>query len=60
MRDQKTKESFIKYLEDHPKQRFWQAVRNWSGVNFVWTSDVLVESPFLEDTFYLEDGVETS
>lgn len=30
------KESFIKYLEEHPSERFWQAVRNWSGHEFIY------------------------
>lgn len=23
--------SFVKYCEEHPEERFWQALRNWSG-----------------------------
>jgi hypothetical protein len=26
---------FIKYCMEHPEQRFWQALRNWSGYYFV-------------------------
>lgn len=28
-------ESFVKYCAEHPEQRFWQALRNWAGVNFI-------------------------
>ena len=24
-------EEFTKYCESHPEERFWQALRNWSG-----------------------------
>lgn len=27
--------SFFDYLEAHPQQRFWQALRNWSGYGFI-------------------------
>ena len=48
---------FIEYAAAHPEQRFWQALRNWSGHNFVYVSDELVEDDRLKDTFYMEgDG----
>ncbi len=50
--------SFIKYCREHPEQRFWQALRNWSGFGFVFLSDKLFhEDSFVEelqDTFYWE------
>lgn len=24
-------ESLVQYMKDHPEERFWQALRNWSG-----------------------------
>ncbi len=27
--------SFFAYLKEHPQQRFWQALRNWSGYGFI-------------------------
>ena len=30
---------FVKYCEDNPTQRFWQALRNWSGHRFIWAYD---------------------
>jgi hypothetical protein len=29
---------FARYCEDHPQERFWQALRNWAGVNFILTA----------------------
>lgn len=51
VRDEKTKQLFIKYLEAHPDERFMQAVRNFIGVPFLVVSSV----PWKEgDTFYWE------
>ena len=30
--------SFIAYCEQHPEERFWQALRNWSGSDAVYRS----------------------
>lgn len=27
--------SFVQYCQDHPDQRFWQALTNWSGWGYV-------------------------
>ena len=35
IRDEKTKQLFIKYLEEHPDERFMQSVRNFIGVPFL-------------------------
>lgn len=45
-----TKEEFIKYLEEHPDERFWQAVRNFSGYGFILASNN--PNAILLDTFY--------
>jgi hypothetical protein len=59
--------SFIHYCVTHPEERFWQALRNWSGYHYILTSEVPIykvndETP-LRDTFYLEgrrhDGKES-
>jgi hypothetical protein len=42
---------FIRYCEEHPKERFWQALRNWAGVGFIWAGDNH-EGEDIEDTFY--------
>ena len=51
-RDEKTKQLFIKYLEEHPSERFMQAVRNFIGVPFVVATSLPPRDG--EDTFYWE------
>ncbi len=47
---------FIKYCVDHPQERFWQALRNWSGFAFVGVSNSLINGkPVYHDTFYFEE-----
>ncbi len=53
----KVANDFYMYCMTHPKERFWQALRNWSGKNFIWTSKIQIgemKKPAneLEDTFY--------
>ena len=61
VRSQKTKDDFIKYLEEHPNERFWQAVRNFSGYGFVLVTNefkfVAGKGEFIDpmDTFYWEE-----
>lgn len=43
-KNKKILESFVAHCEAHPEQRFWQALRNWSGVAFIHADAV--------DTFY--------
>lgn len=33
MRDRKTKEQFVQYLNENPEQRFFQAIRNFTLEN---------------------------
>jgi len=42
--------SFVTYCNSHPDERFWQALRNWSGHQFIYTNDELCDS--CTDTFY--------
>jgi hypothetical protein len=54
--------SFTEYCFKHPEERFWQALRNWSGHDFIYASNVppdqieLTPQPqnYLEDTFYYQ------
>lgn len=63
MRSQPTLDSFIDYCKANPEQRFWQALRNWAGVRFIFATDdenayeKLSESnpANLTDTFYWEE-----
>lgn len=43
---------FYNYVIEHPEERFWQAIRNWSGYNFIYGSMQGVQSDGLHDTFY--------
>ena len=56
---------FVLYCQKHPSQRFWQALRNWSGFDAIYTySEKMTDAPRvekakqilsgLEDTFYWE------
>jgi hypothetical protein len=56
MRDQKTKEAFIRFLQDPATKdlRFWQAVRNFSPWNFIYGSDSMLGGTNIVDTFYIE------
>lgn len=44
--------SFTTYCHEHPEERFWQALRNWAGVAFIYTSPKLIDDKDVEDTFY--------
>jgi hypothetical protein len=55
-------DSFIAYCAEHPNERFWQALRNWSGWgcvlvsrewNTVWRSQM---DGVAQDTFYWEEN----
>lgn len=53
-----TTEDFIRYLKDHPTERLYQALRNWSGADFImyWKKEKYdiskAEKLGLKDTFY--------
>lgn len=57
MRDRKTKEQFVKYLNENPDLRFFQAIRNFTKAylngysNFICSSS---ERYSYEDTFNWE------
>ncbi len=40
MKSEKLLTSFIAYCKENPEQRFWQALRNWSGYAFIYGSDM--------------------
>lgn len=50
MKSKKLLESFEDYCHEHPDERFWQALRNWSEYNFIYGSNLTN----FEDTFYKE------
>ena len=57
-------EDFINYLKEHPDERLWQALRNWSGHDFIFagnlsnrlggTEHAIVDGvkTYVKDTFY--------
>lgn len=47
--------SFLTYVVTHREERFWQALRNWAGINFLYRSDKLLEEGGKAvDTFYFK------
>lgn len=52
MQSKKLLDSFTKYCQEHPHDRFWQALRNWSKYAFIYGKKDIDAS--LEDTFYKE------
>ena len=59
VRSRDTLLDFVRYCEDHPQERFWQALRNWAEVDFILFSnfaphDFGKEGGWLKDTFYRE------
>lgn len=53
-KNQKELESFSKYCIEHPKERFWQALRNWSKVGYILTAEEQDDIRWIgiHDTFY--------
>jgi len=54
----KTLKSFVEYCLEHEDERFWQALANWSGYNFIYASQKNVahetQNNDLIDTYYFE------
>jgi hypothetical protein len=57
-RHTKTLLDFVQHCNEHPTERFWQALLNWSGKNFILFSNepayTNVARSEMIDTFYLE------
>lgn len=39
-RNSKVLTDFCKYCEEHPDERFWQALRNWSGYGKIFVTPI--------------------
>ena len=52
-KNQKQLLSFIEYCTNHPEQRFYQCLRNWSGEKFILFSNVPPRAK-QTDTFYIK------
>lgn len=50
-KNKKLKDSLIKYFKDHPNERLWQAIRNWSGLYMIYGATGKPGS-YAEDTFF--------
>jgi hypothetical protein len=49
---------FIHYCIAHPEERFWQALRNWSGFKGIFVCNCSpdeADSGTIYDTFYFEE-----
>ena len=51
-KNKKLLDSFVAYCQQHPEERFWQALRNWSRANYIL---MVMEGQLPRDTFYMED-----
>jgi hypothetical protein len=63
-RNSKVLASFVAYCKAHPSERFWQALCNWSGVNFILVANSVLFSTIdsisyrdEEDTFHWEGRI---
>lgn len=60
-----TLDSFVAHCIDHPNERFWQALRNWSKYSFIYGQKrglpiqtiecEVILGRTIEDTFYIQD-----
>jgi hypothetical protein len=49
---------FNKYRKEHLEERFWQALRNYMGVGYIFlgeSDNEIPERQVLKDTFYIKD-----
>ena len=52
MKNSELLQDFVRYCEQNPEQRFWQALRNWSGASIVSVTEKIGGEP--KDTYYFE------
>ena len=58
--DENIKKAFIQYLMEHPQERLFQSIRNFSGYPFIVAMYRIPRQDQGEfDTFYLEEGKDT-
>lgn len=50
IRNEEIKKAFIAYMEEHPDERFWQSIRNFSQADFVLVAEYPTK---VEDSFEL-------
>lgn len=49
-----TLSDFMLYCQKHPNERFWQALRNWAKVEYIYINNSLDNELGDIDTFYFE------
>lgn len=56
-KNEKLLKEFSAYCAKYPELRFWQALRNWAGVGYVYFSNDTPgnSAPRLVDTFFFEN-----
>lgn len=60
VRDENMKKAFIQYLMEHPQERLFQSIRNFSGYPFIVAMYRIPRQDQGEfDTFHLEEGKDT-
>ena len=48
-------DDFVAYCTAHPQERFWQALRNWSGYSYIYGRKVIDFETYDDiDTFYFK------
>ena len=57
-KNEKTLQAFAEYCRAHPEERFWQALRNFSGFAYVGVAED--DKMDWIDTFHFRDGMELS
>jgi hypothetical protein len=53
-KNQKLLLDFSVYCAQHPEERFWQALRNWSEGDYIYVEQHKDTSVFISDTFYFK------
>ena len=58
-KNKKLLKDFAEYCEEHPELRFWQSLRNWSGLPSILALEGTMDGEsikgLLRDTFYWEE-----
>lgn len=64
-RSGKALQSFVTYCFDHPKERFWQALANWSKFDYIFGLEgnlddamIIIQSSIkgnIRDTYFIEN-----
>lgn len=54
-KNKKLLDEFVEYCNKHPEQRFWQALRNWSGWGHILVCQKWGDNDTEQDTYYWEE-----